>query len=591
VPTPPEVAAIQPTDRSAVTASPEPSKNHLAIWRVYSGPENVNSVSPDGSLITFADRTTRGLIVRNLESGVNRPLTHTAGSPREQIISPDGKEIAYVWMVPGVEMQVHIAPLTARANPRIIHRDPSIALKDWSPDGRSLLITLIADGGSHLATLSVEDGSVRTIKSTNRTQVGRAKFSPDGKYIAHDTGPPGAAVSDIFVVSADGSQDSAVVQHATNDNSPIWSPDSSRILYVSNRTATPSLWSVPVKDGKLGGVEEIVRSDVGPITPVTMTRAGVLYYSVPGRNHRNIYRVGLGEDGKAYEMPQIATDRFVNANWGASLSNDGKYLAYYSNRSGTVLVIRDLSDARERVYPLAMEVNMAYFNGPGWLPDALSVLLVGRNLPDQGTEALYRVDLDNGKADIIGRTVFYALDVSPDGKSAYSQGAPRYVLSRINLEDGVPTGIRPIPNSGGPFTLEPLSPAVSPDGTRIAYIHNAEIVVSPVPGDQPVSIFRYPERKGVGMAVANTLAWTSNQDHILFTQQEQSKKSIWRIPSSGGIPEQIGVSTNGEIKGPTMHPDGRSLFFTVLEDPINELWALRSPAFHASVPGNGSQDR
>jgi Tol biopolymer transport system component len=306
-----------------------------------------------------------------------------------------------------------------------------------------------------------------------------------------------------------------------------------------------------------------------------MTRTGTLYYSVRGRNRRNIYRVGLGEDGKVSETPKVVTDRFVNANWGASVSIDGKYLAYYSSRPEAVLVIRDLNNAEERVYPLTMEVNTLYFDGPGWLPDAQSVLLVGRNNPVQPTEALYRVDLNDGTAEIVGRTVMFALDVSPDGKSAFSQGAPRYVLTRINLEDGRATGIRPIPNSGGPFSLEPLSPAVSPDGTRIAYIHAAEIVVSAIPGDQPNSIFRYPEGNGRGNAVGNTLTWTTSQDHILFTLEEQSRTSIWRVPSNGGIPEQLGVSTNGEIKGPTMHPDGRSLFFTVLEDPINEIWAIQ----------------
>jgi Tol biopolymer transport system component len=522
----------------------------------------------------FADRTTRGLVVRNLASGEITPLTHkTAGSAREAIISPDGKEVAFFWTVPGVGLEVQIAPLTAETDPRVLHRSASgIALKDWSPDGRSLLVTVMKDGEFHIATLSVEDGSIRDLKSTGRVRPVVAKFSPDGGYIVYDTGPRSAMASDIFVLSADGSQHSAVVQHPANDNSPIWSPDSSRIFYVSHRTATPSLWSVPIKDGKLDGVEEPVRSDVGAITPLAMTPTGILYYGVLGLNRRNIYRVGL-KDGKSAETPKVATDRFVNANWGASVSIDGKYLAYYSNRPDTVLAIRDLSNGQERVHPLAIEVNAAFFDRPGWLPEAHSVLLVGRDNPTR-PEALYRIDLDNGNPEVVGRTISFEFEVSPDGKSVFSLGAPRYVLSRINLEDGVATGVRPVPYNGGPSTLVGLSLAVSPDATRIAYIHNAEIVVSPVPGDEPRVIFRYPEGN-LGNRFGNRMTW-SRDDNILFTLEEGSMQSIWRIPSNGGTAEPLGVSINGEIRGPSMHPDGQSLFFTVVEDPINEIWALQN---------------
>ena len=108
---------------------------------------------------------------------------------------------------------------------------------------------------------------------------------------------------------------------------------------------------VPVKDGKPVGEVELVKSDIGIITPLTMTRNGTLYYSVPGRARRNVYRAALGDDGKVSGTPEVVTDKYVNSNWGASLSPDGKRLAYYSDRPGTVLVIRDLSSGQERCIP------------------------------------------------------------------------------------------------------------------------------------------------------------------------------------------------------------------------------------------------
>jgi hypothetical protein len=75
------------------------------------------------------------------------------------------------------------------------------------------------------------------------------------------------------------------------------------------------------------------------------------------------------------------------------------------------------------------------------------------------------------------------------------------------------------------------------------------------------------------------MTW-SRDDNILFTLEEESLQSIWRIPSNGGTPEQLGVSINGEIRGPAMHPDGQSLYFTVGRPHKRDLG---SPEFPTKV--------
>ena len=91
-------------------------------------------------------------------------------------------------------------------------------------------------------------------------------------------------------------------------------------------------------------------------------------------------------------------------------------------------------------------------------------------------------------------------------------------------------------------------------------------------GGEPRALFRYPEGEGVHF---NALAWTPDDRHILFTRQEHSIQSIWRVPLDGGEPERVCVSMNPFISGPQMHPDGRSIFFTA-GGGTDQVWALEN---------------
>ncbi len=575
--------------RLAALRSPGVSGNRISMRQVYSGEIINGTVSPDGSWVSLTD-SSGGVAVLNLAAGTKRVLTRPAdGYADGSVISPDGRQVAYLFVkLPEWEFQVRIVPMDGNAAPRIVHRSPNyLFVRGWTPDGRNLLVTRSLENGTwQIAMLSVQDSSIRQLKSLSWAQIG-ASISPDGRYIAYDTpaGDGAGTARDIFVLAADGSQETAIVQHPANDYSTVWSPDGSRVLFVSDRTAAPSLWSIAVKDGKAAGEAELVKSDIGTIVPLTMTPTGTLYYSVRGRNRRNVYRAALGNDGKVSGTPQVVTEKYVNSNWGASLSPDGKQLAYYSDRPDTVLVVRDLSSRQERVFPLNLEINSLYFNGPGWLPDGRSVLVPGSENQRQGA-FLYRVDLTTGKAEEVGgerKDLITGFKLSPDGKSVFFQaGGNSQQLARFDLD----TRQTAILRESVPFFPQDTlfaSPAVSPDGKQIAYVSTSskgqEIFVTNAAGGEPRVLYRYPEGE---FNAYNTLAWTPDHRYILFTITGQ--QSIWRVPVDGGEAERVGLSMNARIKGPQMHPDGRSIFFTVVAADSDQIWALENflPAMTAA---------
>src|SRR5258708_6680379 len=112
---------------------------------------------------------------------------------------------------------------------------------------------IFADDSGRLQLVNA-DGTGQTILTTGNTvRDNNPQYSPDGSKIAFDRASSGGP--DIFVMNADGTNPHAVVSGGplpapyTNVNSdPTWSPDGTRLAFVSNRDGQRKLeiWVVNV---------------------------------------------------------------------------------------------------------------------------------------------------------------------------------------------------------------------------------------------------------------------------------------------------------------------------------------------------------
>ena len=288
-------------------ASAQQAGGGMAARQIWTGDgvDGMGSPSPDGNYVSFTDWATGDLAVRDLATGSSRRLTNTGGWEASgeyaghSVISPDGRQVAYDWASSKVRdgnYEVRILPLNTQATPgatpqpRVVLRNndetPYVSPCGWTPDGRQLLaIRSLKDGTNQLAMVSIQDGSTRVLKSLS-WKYPEASLSPDGRHVAYIlTG--GGNARDIFVLAADGSGETVVAERAGN-YSPVWSPDGSQIVFLSERTGKNSLWSVPVEGGRAKGPAVLVKEDTGHFAPLGMTRNGALYY-YSGGNRNNIY--------------------------------------------------------------------------------------------------------------------------------------------------------------------------------------------------------------------------------------------------------------------------------------------------------------
>jgi len=382
------------------------------------------------------------------------------------------------------------------------------------------------------------------------------------------------------------------VQNPARDSEPIWSPDGSQILFLSDRTGPFSLWSVPFNEGKPGegkpGEAKLVKADLGRVEDIWMTRGGTLYYHIPGTAGPNIYSAELGSDMKVSKPPVLAVESFVNSNNGPALSPDGQFLAYESFRpGGTDLVIQTIKTGEERLVPVKLPVAMIRGIGPMWFPEGRSVLMISRVPPGPGLN-FYRIDVASGNAERLHRTQL-GLDgyrLSPDGRTLFyteqTADSNNTRLVRFDIETRRETELK----TGEHF----MAVAVSPDGKQLAYLVQTDgpasyLAVIPATGGTSREVLRSsPWVDGSRY----TLAWTPDQRYLLFVRGSAGGNGpnvLWRVPVSGGPAEQMGLSmAAANIGSPQIHPDGKRIFFASNTKGPNEVWALENflPALKAN---------
>jgi Tol biopolymer transport system component len=548
------------------------------------------SISADGRFLSFANWDTGDLGLRDLVTNTTRLLTNTGGwyasgdYAETSFISPDGSQIAYDWGIDKTgkeELRVFSvkdgAWRTLPQSEEVRYSDPH----GWTPDGKEILVVRSRqDKTTQLAMVSARDGSARVLKSLGWQDV-RASLSPDGRYIAYDAiANQSASTHDIFVLAADGSQESAVVQNPADDTNPVWSPDGSQILFLSDRTGVRGLWTLPINHGKPAGPEQSIKASFGGNFLIGMSRAGALFYSVSG-SVVNIYTAQLDHTGRPIHAPQDEVETFLNHNWGPRFSPSGGALAFESPRGGLpCVVIRNLKTGQERSISMAPLQLGLFGTGPKWFPDEHSVLLIGR-APQRPRWAFYRLDLTSGQFNLIQKLTnggFQAFDLSPDGKTLFftedANGDHQAGVKRIVRVD-LASGQEKVLAQGAWY----MGISVSPDNRQIAYVlshtggNPGAVYVMPAEGGPAREI--YKDKYWYDGTRFSNPAWTPDGRFLLFSKGNDvngKTSSIWKVPVSGG-PAQVVLSAKGQIRSPQLASDGKALTFSA-NGGTSEIWTL-----------------
>jgi Tol biopolymer transport system component len=530
-----------------------------------------SSITRDGRLMAIVAE--RGNVaIYDMSTGQTRRLTDVANPWRQAyaeppvLLSPDLRQVTYLWFdIARLRYQLRVMPNQPGAPQHVLVDNPEfkyLQAMAWSPDGKSILTVMWKpDGTSQLAWVSVADDAVRLLKSFGWRHVDRPSLSSDGRYIAYSATPGAESVnSSIYILAADGSSETEVVQGTNINEAPAWSPDGGRVFFTSNRSGGFGLWSIAVRNGKALGSPELIKPDIGRIAVMGFTSSGTYYYMHLTESN-DIYVAELDPASSKARGPAVPiTESFTGSRWPA-WSPDGKSLAFTRQRggvnTGNDLVVRSLETGQERKY-VGADANLQ----PMWFPDGKNLLVP---VKQQGRVVLQHVNLETGEFGKVWEKG-EAAALAPDGKTLYvaTEG-----IQAIDLATG-----RERQLFASPQVTDISGLAVSPDGETLAFTESRQRI-GLVGADGAGFRELYTSNGGDANYGVGAPVWTRDGRAILFVEGTNQGGKLMRLSVAGGEPEFTGLENVRNLF--SLSADGKRLAFPrrAADGPeIVEVWAL-----------------
>ena len=548
------------------------------------------SPSPDGKYFAYTDWNTGDLALRELSTGESRRLTDKASLESNvyalwPVVSPDNKLLAYNWFHQNGLCDLCVIGLDG-SNQRIIlaHNDTlNQETVAWSSDGKHIATIFRENKLNTLTWVSVADGSFRRLKTLGKEWPGRVFHSPDDKYIVYSYPvKEGSENWDIYLLATDGSSHNTLIEHPATERLLGWVPGKEDVLFLTNRTGTWDVWKIRVADGKRRGNPELVKSALGQVRQIGITKNGLCFFGI---DKLWWYANILELDPETGQVTDELQHPFTGPSYSPLWSPDGAYLAYisvhtsaqdpnpaYHNRS---FRIRSLETGKEREVPTELRgIELLRWSADGrYLLVSGYVKRIIVNMQEK--LGLYRLDVQTGETTVLlqDSVKSFSGDWTPDGQSIFYKDQDRIIARQ--LEKNQENQLYQSPDLDRMWQIL----AVSPDGQTLAFglkgLHSGpgarRIMTIPVAGGEVRELFGVEDS-----VMIQEIEWSQDGRYLFLRKFDRRDKKIswWRISSNG---EESTLIWEPEINYYHLRfrPDGRQLAFH-RHRWISEVWVMEN---------------
>jgi len=371
-------------------------------WQFTTSPQSANSPrwSPDGKWLAFlssrpvteptpaatataaaaAEPTRSQIYLLSLNGGEARRLTNLKNGVSAFRWAPDGTRIVTVSRVGPSDSRDSRADAKDRSDVRH-YKNTSYKFNDtgWFDDRRT-----------HFWVIEVGSGNAKQITEGNDWNDSNPQWSPDGTRIAFVSNRTGKEYeenrnTDVWVVPAEGGSPVRISDHDEGDENPRWSPDGKTIAFTGELRDRdhPKIFLAPATGGK-PSVLAVKDLDLIPTNLEWSADGKSIYFETGVKGEQHLFRSDLQKQSIEQVTRGPRAVRNVDFNWATHqmvfTANDFKHLddLYVANLDGSGE--RNLTNLNEGLWKqlqFADVERFTYKSADDWDVDGFLVKPIG----------------------------------------------------------------------------------------------------------------------------------------------------------------------------------------------------------------------
>lgn len=545
------------------------------------------AISPDGKQVAYASGPLFGMriYVRQLSGGPAVMISGgQPGDHRWPRWSPDGEQILFAdrradssaaYLVPYVGGTPRLVVAAAGSG--------AITTPAWSADGQQIAYGDLRQGGT-IVLHTLEGGTPKPLVTGDRLH--SPSFSPNGGRLAYVSGNVegqtvfNIAASSIWIVAISGGKPIRLTDSTHSNTSPVWSPDGQSLLFISDAAGERDVYQQRLsREGEPDGEPLRLTTGLG-VSALSLSRDGTqgAYSVLRLRSQAWVAPISPRSVTPLSALRLVTRD--AQAIEGVDVSDDGRWLAFDSNRGGNQDIYKVLVDGGE---PIQLTRDSAPDFGPQWSPDGREIAYYSLRTGSRDIRVMSGEGRDDRAVTSDSTQETYPT-WSPDGQALafVSVGRERRLFIVARDARGVWSDRRRLSQEGD-AALGYQSPRWSPDGAWIAYVAGTLQVESGLRGGEALNLVAPaggPSRAlvtGADLGGRIRFAAWGPDPRVVFVHvySADGGASFWSVPLSGGSPRRLLTVDDParSVRRQEFSTDGRRLFFTLAADE-SDVWVM-----------------
>jgi Tol biopolymer transport system component len=394
------------------------------------------SWSPDSGKLTFTTARDGNFEVYAMNANgtgqVN--LSNNPSTDSQPVWSPDGTKIAFFSFRGFLNTQEIFVMNSDGSNQiRITYSPLAEQELAWQGTigGPRIVFGTVRNGGNHDIYTMDRDGSNQIRLTNNPAYDDEPKWSPDGTRIVFMSNRDGNF--EIYSMNADGSNQARLTNNSAADGFPAWSPDGTKIAFVSGDLRDPSTFEVYVMSANGSNRTRLTNdSFVDGVPAWSPDGSKILFMSgASSVFNPNTFEIFV-MDANGSNRTRLTNNTVVDGQ--PSYSPDGTKILFASgdamNPNGIEIYVMNANGTGR-----TQLTNNAVTDGfPVWSPDGTKIVFARGNVGDQATVELYVMDTVGGNQTRLTNNSF--LDWFADGQPAAPAGVATVQFSATNYSVG-----------------------------------------------------------------------------------------------------------------------------------------------------------